>query len=165
VRHSLRLRIRSAASVPASTRFVASLGGIGMLRPAPGTWGSATVLPLVLLGPLACLVLAVACFLAGLWAARHVLSEDVRADPSWVVIDEAAGQLLVLAALPPDATGWGVVLAFLLFRAFDIYKIGPVGWADRKHGPLGVMLDDVVAGLMAAAVILALRVFLPEVPI
>ena len=44
--------------------------------------------------------------------------------------------------------GW--ISAFVLFRLFDIWKPGPVGWADRKSGPLGVMLDDIIAGLMAA---------------
>jgi phosphatidylglycerophosphatase A len=146
-------------------KFVATLGGVGLARPAPGTWGSALVLPLVLLGPVACLVLAAVLTLAGYWAVRQVLAEDRRADPGWVVIDEGAGQLLVLAALPFGATGWGVVLAFLLFRLFDVYKIGPVGWADRRHGAFGVMLDDVVAGAMGAGVILALRFFWPEVPI
>ena len=146
-------------------RLIATMGGVGLLRPAPGTWGSALVLPLVLLGPLACLVLAAGFALAGVWAVGKVLAEDVRADPGWVVIDEGAGQLLVLAALPATATGWGVVLAFLLFRGFDVYKIGPVGWADRRHGATGVMLDDLVAGGMGAAVILLLRLVWPEVPI
>ncbi len=146
-------------------KFVATMGGVGLVRPAPGTWGSALVLPLVLLGPAACLGLALVLALAGYWAVRQVLADDRRADPGWVVIDEGAGQLLVLAALPSEATGWGVVLAFLLFRAFDVYKIGPVGWADRRHGAFGVMLDDLVAGAMGAAVILLLRVFWPEVPI
>lgn len=148
-----------------AARFVATMGGIGLIRPAPGTWGSALVLPLVLLGPLACLSLSLMLAVVGVWAVGNLVAEDVRADPGWVAIDEGAEQLLVLAALPGEATGWGVVLAFLLFRLFDVYKIGPVGWADRRHGPVGVMLDDMVAGAMGAVVILLLRVFWPEVPI
>ena len=58
-----------------------------------------------------------------------------------------------------------MVLAVLLFRIFDNLKPGPVGWADRRHGAFGVMLDDLVAGAMGAVVILLLRVFWPEVPI
>lgn len=146
-------------------KFVATLGGIGLVRPAPGTWGSALVLPLALLGPAACLGLAAVLALGGYWAVRQVLADDRRADPGWVVIDEGAGQLLVLAALPAPPTGWGIILAFLLFRLFDVYKIGPVGWADRKHGAAGVMLDDLVAGAMGAATILLLRILWPEVPI
>ncbi|CAH0265776.1 phosphatidylglycerophosphatase A [Roseomonas sp. CECT 9278] len=134
-------------------RAIATLGGIGLLRPAPGTWGSLVVLPAVLLGPVACLVLA-ACVTVGGWiAVRAVLAEGGDQDPGWIVVDEAAGMLLALAALP--AAGWiGVVAAFALFRAFDIVKPWPVSWADGLHGATGVMLDDVIAGAMAGAVLL-----------
>lgn len=142
--------------------LVATLGGIGRLRPAPGTWGSAVVLPAALLGPLACLALAMLLAVAGWWAARRLLGEDTKADPSWVVVDEGAGQLLALAALPAGVGAPGVLLAFLLFRLFDITKPGPVGWADRQPGAHGVMLDDILAGALAAVLILALRVVLPE---
>jgi phosphatidylglycerophosphatase A len=71
-----------------------------------------------------------------------------------VVVDEAAGQSLALAA----ASGWlGVVLAFALFRLFDVAKPGPVGWADRQPGPLGVMGDDLIAGALAAAALLLME--------
>jgi phosphatidylglycerophosphatase A len=145
--------------------LVATMGGIGRLRPGPGTWGSALVLPAVLLGPLGCFALAVALAAAGFWATFRVLGEDTAADPAWVVVDEGAGQLLVLAALPAGAGFWGIVLAFLLFRIFDILKPGPVGWADRRHGAVGVMLDDLVAGAIAAALVLLLRAAFPEIPL
>jgi len=132
-------------------RAVASLGGIGFLRPAPGTWGSAAVLPLALLPGWVSLVAAVVFAVAGYWAVARL--PEATADPGWVVVDEAAGQSLALAA----AVGWmGVLLAFLLFRAFDILKPGPVGWADRRKGPFGVMADDVIAGALAAAILLIL---------
>jgi phosphatidylglycerophosphatase A len=146
-------------------RFVATMGGVGLLRPAPGTWGSALVLPAVLLGPAVCLGMAAVLAAAGFWATWRILGEDTAADPSWVVVDEGAGQLLVLAALPAGAGFNGVLLAFLLFRIFDIVKPGPVGWADRRHGALGVMLDDLVAGAFAAALVLLLRATFPEVPL
>jgi phosphatidylglycerophosphatase A len=145
--------------------LVATMGGIGRLRPGPGTWGSAVVLPAVLLGPLACLGLAVVLAGLGFWATWRILGEDTAADPSWVVVDEGAGQLLVLAALPAGAGVWGVALAFLLFRIFDILKPGPVGWADRRHGAAGVMLDDLVAGAIAAALVLLVRAVFPEIPL
>lgn len=139
------------------------MGGIGRLRPAPGTWGSAAVLPAVLLGPLPCLALALALGAAGWWALRR--EAEAAEDPGWVVVDESAGQLLALAALPAGA-GWpGVALAFALFRALDILKPGPVGWADRQPGALGVMLDDVLAGAIAAALILLARTLWPGVPL
>jgi phosphatidylglycerophosphatase A len=131
---------------------VAALGGIGHLRPAPGTWGSAAALPLVLGGPWLCLAAALLLGLAGLWAVSRCGA--AREDPGWVVVDEAAGQALALAALPAAAPLWAVLAAFGLFRLFDITKPGPVGWADRQEGAVGVMLDDVVAGALAGAVLL-----------
>jgi phosphatidylglycerophosphatase A len=142
--------------------MVATLGGIGRLRPAPGTWGSLVVLPAVLLGPAGALLLAVVATVAG-WLAVRALPQDGKQDPGWIVVDEAAGMLLALAALPAGA-GWaGVVLAFLLFRAFDILKPWPVSWADRQAGATGVMLDDILAGAMAAGLLLALHAMAPGV--
>jgi phosphatidylglycerophosphatase A len=106
-------------------------------------------------------VLAVAMTLAGFWAARAVLRDDTE-DPGWFVADEGAGMLLVLAAMPA-ATLHGVALAFVLFRLLDIAKPWPVSWADRQAGAVGVMLDDLVAGAMAAAIILLLHAALPGV--
>ncbi|WPB87213.1 phosphatidylglycerophosphatase A family protein [Sediminicoccus rosea] len=135
-------------------RSIASLGGIGFLRPAPGTWGSAAVLPLAFLPPWVALLAALLFTGLGYWALTRL--PEAAADPGWVVVDEAAGQSLALAA----ATGWlGVVLAFALFRLFDITKPGPVGWADRQKGPFGVMADDVIAGAMAAVILLLLAPF------
>jgi phosphatidylglycerophosphatase A len=132
-------------------RAIASLGGIGFLKPAPGTWGSLAVMPLALLPPWVALLAAVIFTVLGYWALTRL--PETTADPGWVVVDEAAGQSLALAA----ATGWlGVLLAFALFRLFDITKPGPVGWADRRKGAFGVMADDVIAGAMAAAVLLLL---------
>lgn len=137
-----------------AAHVVATLAGIGRLRPAPGTWGSLVVLPAALLGPVACLVLAVVVAIAGFVAVRAVLAEGGEQDPGWIVVDEAAGMLLALAAAPAQ-WGWiGVVAAFALFRAFDITKPWPVSWADGLHGATGVMLDDVVAGAMAGALLL-----------
>ena len=134
-----------------AVRAIASLGGVGFLRPAPGTWGSLAVMPLALLPPWVALLAAFLFTGLGYWALTRL--PETGADPGWVVIDEAAGQSLALAA----ATGWlGVLLAFALFRLFDITKPGPVGWADRQKGPFGVMADDVIAGAMAAAVLLLL---------
>jgi phosphatidylglycerophosphatase A len=141
--------------------LVATLGGVGLIRLAPGTWGSLVVLPLVLLGPAACLVLALVLTVAGFWAAPRVTTGRGD-DPSWFVADEGAGMLLALAALPA-ATLPGVLLAFLLFRALDILKPWPVCWADAQPGAFGVMLDDVVAGVLAACVIAALWTFFPGV--
>ena len=142
-------------------RFVATLGGAGLLRPAPGSWGSAVVLPLALLGPAACLALAALLAVAGFWAARQELREATE-DPGWFVADEGAGMLLALAALPGASWG-GLLAAFALFRLLDILKPWPVSWADDQDGPLGVMLDDLVAGALAAAALLLARLLVPGV--
>ena len=140
---------------------MATLGGVGRLRPAPGTWASAVVLPLVLLGPMACLALAVLLGIAGYWAAQTVVAQD-DPDPSWFVADEGAGMLIALAALPGSSLS-GVLIAFALFRLFDITKPGPVGWADRRKGAFGIMLDDILAGCIAAAILMLLVIFAPGV--
>ena len=146
-------------------KLVATLGGIGLIRPAPGTWASALVLPAAWLGPAACLGLSALLLLAGLWAVRVLAREGAEKDPGWVVIDEGAGQLLALSMVPAGAPWLWVVLAFFLFRLFDILKVGPVGWADRRKGFGWVMADDMLAGGLAAAVIVLLRVILPGGPL
>lgn len=128
--------------------LVASLGGIGRLRPAPGTWGSLAVLPLAMLPWWGCLLAAIAFTLAGVWALARL--PEAQEDPGWVVVDEAAGMALALALAP--AAWWGVLMAFLLFRLFDVRKPGPVGWLDRRKDALGVMGDDLAAGLLAGGV-------------
>jgi phosphatidylglycerophosphatase A len=136
----------------ALARAAASMAGLGHLRPAPGTWGSLAVLPCVLLGPLPCLLLALALLVLGLWSIR---AAAIERDPSWVVIDEGCGMLIALAAVPPDGGMIAVLGAFTLFRLLDILKPGPIGWADRREGAVGIMLDDVMAGAIAAAGVLA----------
>jgi phosphatidylglycerophosphatase A len=102
--------------------------------------------------------------MGGLWAVQACQPEG---DPGWVVIDEVAGlwiALLPLALLPPGAE-WNLpslALAFLAFRALDILKPGPVGWADRQEGAAGIMADDVIAGLLAAGLVRVAQVLLPE---
>jgi phosphatidylglycerophosphatase A len=104
-------------------------------------------------------------FFVGWWATAVEVRGGENPDPSEIVVDEVAGQWIALWPLSwgAAATGadilalWpGWIAAFLLFRLFDILKWGPVGWADRLHSPLGVMLDDVIAGIMAAIVVLGL---------
>lgn len=149
--------------------LIATVLGLGHLRPAPGTWGSLAALPLAygLLwagGPwllLGATGLAVA---AGFAAARAEIT-TTDPDPSHVVIDEVAGQWVALLPIGFGAVQAGVsygalwpgwVAAFVFFRLFDIWKPGPVGWADRRPGATGVMLDDLIAGAMAAAGVILL---------
>ncbi|CAA6603352.1 Phosphatidylglycerophosphatase A [Rhodospirillaceae bacterium LM-1] len=127
--------------------------GIGKLRPAPGSWGSLAALPLAwglwsLGGEWLVGLGALAVFALGILASEFYRKATLREDPSEVVIDEVAGQLLALALVPPGLLAYA--LGFLFFRGFDILKPGPIGWADRKiKGGLGIMLDDLMAGVAA----------------
>jgi phosphatidylglycerophosphatase A len=136
---------------------------VGFAPVAPGTCGAALALPIfVLFSPLAPGLLALswtALLGLGAWAADA--AEGVLGpDDGRIVIDEVAGQLLALAPLlavgAAREAGW-LVTGFVLFRVFDVWKPGPVRWAERRFGGgIGVMLDDVVAGLLAAAVLAGL---------
>jgi phosphatidylglycerophosphatase A len=146
------------------SRLVSTFFYVGLLRPAPGTWGSAAAvgLGLVLHGiggfPLL-LAATVAATGWGFWAVERELANRPGEDPSEIVIDEVAGQWLAL--LFPSAGFWlmgldswtfpypGWLGAFLFFRLFDIWKPWLVGRADRRHDAAGVMLDDLWAGLFA----------------
>ena len=90
--------------------------------------------------------------LIGIWASNWTIACTRIADPGFVVWDEFIGLWIALFLLP---AGWlWIGAGFALFRLFDIWKPWPVGWADRKvHGGLGVMLDDILAGLIALAIL------------
>ncbi|WP_170572029.1 phosphatidylglycerophosphatase A family protein [Ruegeria atlantica] len=153
-----------------AARLIGTVGGVGYLRPAPGTWGSLAALPLAwvlhTLGGFPLLAIAtIAVFFTGLWATRVMTDGQDNHDPSEIVIDEVAGQFIALWAVsyPSWAHGleitalWpGWIAGFVLFRLFDITKPGPVGWADRRNDAMGVMLDDVIAGILAAFGVLIL---------
>jgi phosphatidylglycerophosphatase A len=132
--------------------------GSGLAPFAPGTFGSAAaLLPWLLLRqlPLWGFLLAIAAtFAIGVWASERSVAKLGLRDPGCIVIDEFVGLWLALLFVPP---GWYWVLtAFLLFRLFDVWKPWPVSWADRNvHGGLGVMLDDAIAGAMAAGALAA----------
>ena len=145
-------------------RMIGTVLGVGYLRPAPGTWGSLVALPwawlLHVIGGLPLLALGiVAAFFKGWWATSKMTRGSEDHDPSEIVIDELVGQWIAL--LPLSIASWrmgiditvmwpGWIAGFALFRLFDIWKPWIIGWADRRGDPLGVMLDDVIAGIFAA---------------
>ncbi len=136
--------------------------GLGLLPKAPGSFGALAALPpawlLVAAGGKGLLLAALgAVTLLGLWASWHYMAVVRRHDPAAIVIDEVAGQWLSLLPAPLDPGAY--LAAFLLFRLFDIAKPWPVGWLDRRvQGPIGVVIDDLAAGLYAAlALMLATR--------
>ena len=138
--------------------WLATMAGTGHLKPAPGTWGSAAAALILLIWinaagepPREIFIGAlVILFLVGWWATFLAQKALKRVDPPQVVIDEWVGLWVAVLFFPLDV--YSIVWAFLFFRLFDIWKPWPIGLIDRKlKNALGVMLDDVVAGLYAAA--------------
>lgn len=149
-----------------SAGWIASGFGSGLSPYAPGTAGSlAALLPWLALRelPLPAYALALAlAFALGVWASNRVVAKLRIEDPGVIVWDEFVGQWIALAPLLLWPARWPwIAAAFVLFRVFDVCKPWPVSWADRRvGGGLGVMLDDVLAGIYAAlALALALRFF------
>ncbi len=140
--------------------LIGTFFGAGLLRPGPGTYGSAAAAVLWLAAAhifhpasfaltLGTLAAALAATLIGIPAATIVARESNREDPGHVVIDEVAGQLIALIAFTP--TWQHAAIAFVLFRAFDILKPPPIRQFERLPQGTGIMLDDVAAGLLALA--------------
>ena len=135
--------------------------GIGLLPGGPGTWAAGATAVIwyfaarganpsptaLIIGTLIALAIVT---LAGVPAASIVEKESGRQDPGHVVIDEVAGQLTALLLAPSDIGH--VVLAFVLFRFFDIFKPPPVRQLERLHGGLGIMVDVIAAGIYALLV-------------
>jgi phosphatidylglycerophosphatase A len=146
---------------PLWARLIATFFGIGRMRPGPGSWGSAATVGLwaavvYALPPSSFARTAVATALAllvtliGIPAATQVARASGVKDPQFVVIDEVAGQLIALIAVP---LGWKTfLLSFILFRAFDIVKPPPVRQLERLPEGTGIVLDDVAAGIYALVV-------------
>lgn len=132
--------------------------GCGLSPVAPGTVGTLGALPLFLVvrsgGPLAVLAAALVVTVIGVWSSSIVTRTSGIEDPQLVVIDEVAGVLIALAAAPPGARG--IAAAVILFRIFDMTKPFPARRAERLRGGWGIVLDDVVAGIQAAVVVIAL---------
>ena len=162
--------------------------GVGYLPLAPGTWGSLVGVGLYLLVRGALMkvlfdnavefrlnlfhlfyaiiafeiLFAVVLTLVGVWAGSRIEKLSGKKDPSKVVIDEVAGQYIALSAVPfmIDPAWWSLILAFILFRFFDIVKPYPARRLESLESGLGIMADDVVAGVYAAigvAVVVSVR--------
>ncbi len=125
---------------------------VGMIPRAPGTWGSlAAFLPWLFLKDLSLpsyLAVLVFVFVLGFFVSGSAEKILDRPDAGPIVIDEFLGMFITLTLAPPHPGAW--ILGFILFRIFDIFKPFPVSWFDRQiHGGIGIMMDDVVAGLYA----------------
>ena len=145
--------------------------GSGLPRRAPGTWGTVggliVAIPLLSLGFVPFLIITLLSCIIGVWICGRTSDLMQGHDDPHIVWDEWAGiwiTLLPFAYMNMAAENFwqhisqtssviGLIIAFILFRFFDIIKPPPIGWADKKvAGGLGIMLDDIIAGVMAAAV-------------
>ena len=144
--------------------------GSGLPRRAPGTWGTVggliVAIPLLSLGFVPFLIITILSCVIGSWICGRTSELMGGHDNPHIVWDEWAGMWLTLLPLSymgiADGNFWqniaqtssivAIIIAFILFRFFDIIKPPPIGWADKKvAGGLGIMLDDIIAGVMAAA--------------
>ena len=136
---------------------IATVAGLGKLRPGPGTWGSAlAVLTWFLISQVispelqcgALILLSLAVIAIGIPAATKVASAYGNKDPQNVIIDEVAGQWITLIAVP---VAWkSLLVGFILFRGFDIFKPPPIRRIETLPGGFGIVLDDVAAGIYAS---------------
>ena len=145
--------------------FIAFGFGSGLAPKAPGTYGTLVALPLYALlahlglSRMAIALLCLPLFLFGIWVCDKSCRSLGVHDHGGVVWDEIVAMLLVLTVTPPTGMAW--LVAFALFRLFDIVKPWPIRWLDAKvHGGFGVMLDDLVAALFAMALLRLLRPWL-----
>ena len=137
---------------------IATLFGVGRAPVAPGTAASLVALPLAWLisglgGPFVLLAATVLATAAGMWACERYIQGGNDDDPPECVVDELVGQWLACAFAPRTLLLYAI--AFIAFRAFDIAKPWPVSVAERLKGGVGVMADDVVAGLLASLIVAA----------
>jgi phosphatidylglycerophosphatase A len=148
-----------SATAPLWATLTATFFGIGKMHPGPGTWGSAATVILWFaiahalnrsMQTPATILAAIFVILIGIPAATRVARAHASKDPQFVVIDEVAGQLIALIAVP---LAWKTFLAgFILFRIFDIFKPPPVRQMEKLPEGAGIVIDDVGAGLYALLV-------------
>lgn len=135
--------------------FFLSVGGIGFIKKAPGTFGTLAAMPLLIFihyyqVPIFFFIpVFIGVFAISIYTINFVQKKYLIQDPSWIVIDEVLG-VLALAPFIIESSPVHYTVAFCLFRFFDIVKIWPINWIDQniKNG-FGVILDDIVAGIMS----------------
>ena len=144
--------------------FIAFGFGSGLMPIAPGTWGTIAAIPIYLLiWPLHWLfylLFVLVSFIMGIWLCGKVENEIGIHDYAGIVWDEVVGYLLTMAMVPPKL-GW-IIIGFLLFRLFDIWKPQPIKYVDQHiNGGLGIMLDDLLAAVPALLIMHVIIWILP----
>ncbi|MBW1817271.1 MAG: phosphatidylglycerophosphatase A [Deltaproteobacteria bacterium] len=151
---SFRTTINHSGIPDKAALILATWLGTGLIPVASGTFGTVGAVPLAVwlqqAGPLFRCAMVVSSIGVAMWAADRARRLIGREDPSQVVVDEVVGYLTAAALLPSSWTA--LVLGFFLFRLFDIWKPFPVRQMERLPGGVGIVMDDVVAGLYTALV-------------
>lgn len=180
-------RVRGKRSLSDYLALAIATCGVGYMPIAPGTWGSVVGVGIYLLLRQASegwfgkngdfkwkvfpesshlifttllLIVAILISLIGIWAATRVERLQGSKDPGKIVIDEVAGQLITFLFIPFLSPWWVIAAGFFLFRAFDIWKPYPIRRLEALESGLGIMADDVLAGIYAAAVLSLLSICL-----
>lgn len=128
--------------------YIATVCGVGHLTMMPGTWGSlAGLAPAIILHtrPILCFIIFLAFFLIGVISSGKVEEDSNIKDPSFVVIDEFAGILLIFLFIP--VTVPIIIVGFVLYRVFDIVKVPPARAFEKIKGGWGIMLDDLASAV------------------
>lgn len=155
--------IRARLKLTNPIHFLALGFGSGLSPIMPGTCGTVVALPLVYLLSLTSLstyiVITLVVSVLGIWLCGRTAKDMQVHDHGAIVWDEVAGMLISMIAVPVNA--WTLLLGFVFFRLFDIVKPWPISVLDKRlHGGLGIMLDDIVAGIFALACVHLLLVWL-----
>ena len=143
--------------------LLATWFGSGLLKPAPGTWGTLAALPFTaaityLFGTLGLLIFIPLTFGLGLWSGKRFGDQSGHYDDGRIVIDEVCG--VAIALLPAALNPLLYLIAFILFRGLDILKPFPVSYFDQKMpNEWGMMMDDVAAGIMSALILGGMKIW------
>ncbi len=156
-------------------KFISTFFYVGFLRPAPGTWGSIAgiILAYNLLntfGFFTFFIILLFTIITGFWSTKnYIKNSSEKSDPSEVVIDEVIGQWIAILPIGyileideslRDGLWFVWLWAFVSFRFFDIFKLGLIGWADNLDGAMGVLLDDILAGVAAGLTVVVLIILI-----
>lgn len=147
---------KKAFKIADPVHFLALGFGSGLLKPAPGTWGTLAAIPvyyfLALLSLPYYLAACLITFLLGIYLCGKTADDVGVHDHSAIVWDEFVGLFITMTAVP--FSWFNLLIGFLLFRFFDIVKPWPIKWLDKKvHGGFGIMIDDVIAGIFAGVLL------------
>ena len=143
-------------------KIISTILYIGYSKYFPGTIGSLLAIPTGMLilkigGVVALLIFIFILTLIALFSIEIYIKEHQSSDPKEIIIDEFIGQLIVL--IFTSFSSLAIFIGFLLFRFFDISKLYPVNKVEKIRGPIGVLADDIVAGLMTCIIILLIKQF------